>query len=387
MKGRLRGLGYVVSGTVTGVLTLVWLPLALVLGLGFGAPLLTAPLVALERRRLALLGGPSLPDPHRRPDRPGAVAWLRARHAEPVTWRELAYLVLHGTLLLLLDAAATALAFAPLLLLGAVTLPQSEGDTATLDVVVAAAVATLAVVAVLAVALAALYTVGLVAAAHGALARQLLGPGAEAAVRTLTRSRARLVDAFEVERRRIERDLHDGAQQRLLELGMTLVAVELELDEDPEAARPLVRKAAGQARSALAELRELVRGIHPRVLTDLGLAAAVADLAERSAAPVRVALDLPRRPPSTVESTAYFVVAEALANAARHARAASVSVTGHLEGDRLVVEVRDDGVGGADPAHGTGLAGLADRTDAVGGTLTLASPAGGPTVLRAELPW
>ncbi|GAA4443167.1 sensor histidine kinase [Phytohabitans houttuyneae] len=383
----LRALGYVASGAVTGLVTVVWVPLALVLGLGAGWPLLAAPLVALERRRLALLGGPPPPDPHRRPDRPGVVAWLRTRHAEPVTWRELAYLVLHGTLLVLLDAAATAIAFAPLLLLGAVSLPRSEGDTGSLDVAVAAAVAALAVLAVLAVALAALYLVPLAALAHGAVARQLLGPGAEAAVRTLTSSRARLVDAFEVERRRIERDLHDGAQQRLLELGITLVAIELELDEAPEAARPLVRKAAGQARSALAELRELVRGIHPRVLTDLGLAAAVADLADRSVVPVRVALDLPRRPPSTVESTAYFVVAEALANAARHADATTVTVSGRLDGDRLVVEVRDDGGGGADPGRGTGLAGLADRTDAVGGVLTLASPPGGPTVLRVELPW
>jgi signal transduction histidine kinase len=113
----------------------------------------------------------------------------------------------------------------------------------------------------------------------------------------------------------------------------------------------------------------------------------VANLADRSTVPVRVALDLPRRPPSTVESTAYFVVAEALANAARHAAATGVAVHGHLDRDRLVVEVRDAGVGGADPARGTGLAGLADRTDAAGGTLTLASPAGGPTVLRVELPW
>jgi signal transduction histidine kinase len=388
----MRALAYLLSGVATGLAALAWLPVALVLGAVVGTPLLTLPLVAVERRRLRLLGGPAVPDPHRRPDRPGPVAWLRQRCAEPVTWRELAYLALHGTVLLLLDATAIGLALAPVLALGSGTLVRSEAGgpdpVAATDIVVAVAVAGLAVLALLIVASIILYAVPLAAVAHGELARRLLSPGPKAAVRTLVRSRARLVDAFEVERRRIERDLHDGAQQRLLELGMTLVAAQLELDEDPAAAKPLVRRAADQAASALAELRELVRGIYPQVLTDLGLPAAVAELADRSTVPVTVALDLPRRLPSIVESTGYFVVAEALANVAKHAGASEVRVTGGLSGGRLVVEVSDDGVGGADPGRGgTGLTGLADRVEAQGGVLTLASPAGGPTVLRAELPW
>jgi signal transduction histidine kinase len=381
----LRALAYVVSGVAVGLLTLVWLPVALVLGGVVLTPLLTVPLTALERRRLVLLGGPPLPDPHHRPDRPNLRARLRARYSEPVTWRELAYLVLHATVLLLLDAAATALAFAPLLALGFGSF--AGAGTEAVDVVVAVTVGAVTVLGVLVVMAVALYAMPLAAVAHGALARLLLGAGEDATVRTLTRSRARLVDAFEVERRRIERDLHDGAQQHLLALGMTLVAAELELDDGPAAARALVRQAAEQSRTVLAELRELIRGIHPQVLTDLGLSAAVAELADRSTMPVTVELDVPRRLPSTVESTGYFVIAEALTNAAKHSGARNVVVAGGVRGRRLVVEIRDDGSGGADPALGTGLTGLADRVDALDGTLTLASPAGGPTTLTVDLPW
>jgi signal transduction histidine kinase len=374
-----RALAYLVSGTVSGAVTL---PL-LVIGLVIGAPVLAVPVLAVERRRLALLGWPVPGDPHRRPTRPGPVAWLRARYAEPATWRELAYLVLHGTVLLALDVLATAAAFWPLLLLGAgaVTVPSSGAA----DVAAVVVVAVLLVLGLLVVAVVMLYALPLAALAHGALARLLLAAGAEATVRTLTRSRTRLVDAFEVERRRIERDLHDGAQQHLLELGMTLVAADLELTGDPEKARVLVRRAQERSRTVLAELRELIRGIHPRVLTDLGVAAAVAELADRSTVPVTVDLDVPRLP-STVESTAYFVVAEALANAVRHAGATAIGVTGSARAGRLVLEVCDNGTGGADPDRGTGLTGLADRVDAIAGTLTLRSPAGGPTVLTVDLP-
>jgi signal transduction histidine kinase len=388
----LRALAYTASGVVVGAVTLVWLPAAVVLGAVVGVPVLTLPLAALERRRLVLLGGPTVPDPHRGADRPGPVAWLRARYAEPVTWRELAYLVLHATLLLLLDAIATALAFVPILIFGVGSFVRTGSDQGapgpieSTDIVVVVVLAVLAAIAVLVVAGVVLYTVPLAALAHGGLARLLLAPGAEGAVRILTHSRARLIDAFEVERRRIERDLHDGAQQHLLELGITLVAAELELDDGPESARSLVRRAAEQSRSALAELRELIRGIHPQVLTDLGLTAAVVELTDRSTTPVTVALDVPHRLPSTMESTAYFVIAEALTNTAKHAKAAHVSITGNVRAARLVVEISDDGIGGADPARGTGLTGLADRVDALGGTLTLASPAGGPTVVTLELP-
>ncbi len=226
------------------------------------------------------------------------------------------------------------------------------------------------------------------AGARAAVARLILAPReAELDERLVevTRSRARLVDAFELERRRIERDLHDGAQQRLVALTVALGLARLDLPAgSPAAAR--VHEAQEQAKQALTELRELIRGVHPQVLADRGLGAAVADAAGRSPVKVDVDVSLPRRLPGTIEVTAYFAVCEALANIARHSRASRASVRGRLLGDVLTVEVRDDGVGGADPAAGTGLAGLADRIAVVEGRLLLSSPAGGPTVLRVEIP-
>jgi signal transduction histidine kinase len=229
------------------------------------------------------------------------------------------------------------------------------------------------------------FAVAMVAIGHSELARLLLAAGEEETVRMLTRSRARLIDGFEVERRRIERDLHDGAQQRLVALTMTLGLAELE-HGDPDRVRSLVSEAGEQARRALAELRDLIRGIYPRVLTDLGLPAAVAELAQGCGTPLSIAVHIPERLPSTVESAAYFVVAEAVSNAVKHATPNHIWVTGGVDAGRLVIEVRDDGGGGADPAAGTGLSGLADRVDALDGTLTITSPPGGPTVLRLDLP-
>ncbi|MEU7899832.1 histidine kinase [Nonomuraea sp. NPDC049152] len=194
-------------------------------------------------------------------------------------------------------------------------------------------------------------------------------------------SRARLVDAFEAERRRIERDLHDGAQQRLVALSMRLGLAKLDLPEGSPAAEQVAR-AHEEAKQALAELRELIRGVHPRVLTDRGLAAAIREVASRSPIPVEVEADLERLP-EPIEATAYFVVAEALANVARHSQATTVLIRAR---DGLVMEISDDGVGGADPAKGTGLTGLADRLAVVGGRLSVFSPAGGPTTMRVEIP-
>jgi len=202
----------------------------------------------------------------------------------------------------------------------------------------------------------------------------------------LTRSRARIVDAYEAERRRLERDLHDGVQQRLTALIMTIGLARLELADGPAGARELAARAPDEARQTLTELRDLVRGIHPAVLADRGLGAAVEAVAERSPVPVRLDVDLRGRLPDPGESAAYFVVCEALANVARHSRAGLVAVTLRRTGDRLAVEVRDDGVGGAEAGAGGGLVGLADRVAALGGQLHLSSPAGGPTLLRAELP-
>jgi signal transduction histidine kinase len=232
-----------------------------------------------------------------------------------------------------------------------------------------------------------LYGLGAVAGTQAAFARRLLAPRdseLRRRVEELAGSRGRLLNAFEAERRRIERDLHDGAQRHLVLLAMTLGLARLE--QEPARAAALLDDAQRQARQALAALRELIHGIHPQVLTDLGLAAAVGELAERCRVPVVVDLPLLRRLPAAVETTAYFVVCEALTNAVRHADASQVTVSGRLTGSRLTVTVSDDGTGGADPTAGTGLRGLADRTAVMDGTLTVTSPAGGPTTLRVDLP-
>jgi signal transduction histidine kinase len=227
------------------------------------------------------------------------------------------------------------------------------------------------------------------AAIHGAIASGLLGPAQSARlnveVQDLLVSRGQGLDAAEYERRQIERNLHDGAQQRLVALAMGLGMAKEKLDEDPEAARQLVTEAHEHAKQAIVELRDLARGISPAVLTDRGLDAALSALAAQSPVPVDVSCRLGDRLPAPVESTAYFVVAEALANVAKHSRATRASATVGREGDQLVVEIRDDGVGGAD-AGGNGLAGLASRVGAVGGSLTVDSEAGGPTSIRAEMP-
>jgi signal transduction histidine kinase len=198
-------------------------------------------------------------------------------------------------------------------------------------------------------------------------------------------SRARLVDAYEAERRRIERDLHDGAQQRLVALTMKLGLATLDLPPDSQAARE-VSEAHAMAKAALVELRELIRGVHPQILTERGLPAAVRDVAGRSPIPVDTDLALPFRPADSVEVAAYFAVCEALTNTARHSAATRIGITGRLVSGTLLIEVYDDGRGGADPAAGSGLTGLADRVAAVDGRMLLSSPVGGPTRLRVEIP-
>jgi signal transduction histidine kinase len=219
----------------------------------------------------------------------------------------------------------------------------------------------------------------------------LLGPSRSARlaerVEELTESRSRVLAAALAERRRIERDLHDGTQQRLVSLAMELGMAREKIAEDPHAARKLVEEAHREAKRALAEIRDLARGIHPAVLSDRGLEAAISALADRCPVPVEVSVEPDGRPPEAVETTAYFVVAETLANVAKHSGAseAHVAVWRELE-DRLVVEVTDDGKGGANPEAGTGLAGLADRLAALDGRLFVESPIGGSTRVRAELP-
>jgi len=207
----------------------------------------------------------------------------------------------------------------------------------------------------------------------------------EERIDVLETTRAGAVDVQESELRRIERDLHDGAQARLVALGMNLGMAEQKLADDPETARDLVAEARVGVQEALRELRDLARGIHPPVLADRGLEAAISALAHLSAVPVAVEANVPDRPPAAVETAAYFVAAEAMTNAAKHAGASRISVTVEREPSTLVVVVADDGRGGAD-ATGSGLTGLRHRVEALDGRLTIVSPAGGGTTLRAELP-
>ena len=227
------------------------------------------------------------------------------------------------------------------------------------------------------------------AVADAAMSRFLLGPPSDLSARVseLELSRERVVDAAEAERRRIERDLHDGAQQRLVALAMELGRAQAKFADDVDGARELVDQAHAQAKEALLELRNLVRGVHPPVLTDRGLDAALSGLAALCPVPVDVHVDVPVRPKSSVEAVAYFMVAEALTNVAKHSRAshARVVVEGRGYPGTLTVMVSDDGIGGADPAS-PGLSGLADRVSGVDGRLSVESPSGGPTIIAAELP-
>jgi PAS domain S-box-containing protein len=202
----------------------------------------------------------------------------------------------------------------------------------------------------------------------------------------LAASRARIVSAGDVERRRLERNLHDGAQQRLVSLSLSLRLALAKLDTDPVAARAMLAEAGDELGLALEELRELARGLHPAVLSERGLRAAVVTLADRAPLAVEVA-DIPdERLPESVEAAAYYLVAEALTNAVKYADASEVRIRVARGDGSVVVEIADDGVGGADPAAGTGLRGLTDRVEALGGSLAVVSPAGGGTTLRAEIP-
>ncbi|MCQ9131562.1 sensor histidine kinase [Streptomyces hilarionis] len=402
-----RAAAYLLTGAAGGAVVLaaltVWAVAAGVLAVVLvGLPLLAAlafaglPVAALERRRLRWVDPAPAPTAHGEPGAPGVRARLAARLRARATWRELAHTLLAAGLLWPAEAFVLAVALVlplamtatPLLLatvgggreikvakLWTVTGQGAAFGSAALGVLLLAAGA---------------YALGAAAGARAALTRRLVCPregGPQARVVELTRSRARLVDAFEAERRRIERDLHDGAQQRLVALTMALGLARLDAPPGTRLAEQLAR-AQEEAGAALAELRELIHGIHPQVLADHGLAAALADAADRSPVPVDVECELPtERLPQAVEAAAHFVVREALANVARHSGARRACVRARLhEGRLLALEVGDDGRGGADPSRGTGLTGLADRVSVLDGTLSVTSPAGGPTLLRVEIP-
>jgi signal transduction histidine kinase len=221
-------------------------------------------------------------------------------------------------------------------------------------------------------------------------ARELLGPSRteelENQVQRLAQTRAGMVDAADAERRRLERDLHDGTQQRLVALAMNLGMAKAQVTTT-EQARHAIAEAHEEAKAALTELRNLIRGLHPAVLEDRGLDAALSGVTARMPIPVRLTVDgLDHRLPPVIEAVAYFVVSEALSNVAKHAQASQAEVVVQRAGDRLHVIISDDGVGGADPARGTGLAGLAKRASSVDGTFDIASPLGGPTLITVDLP-
>ena len=311
--------------------------------------------------------------------------WLR----DPVTWKSLVFLLgklpmgivawglisLLGTTALVLVLAPVIVAFTPVIFFG------WEIDNP--------AQALLGVPVGIVLLLCCLHLFNGLAWLYGVCARVMLGPSTvdlRARVEGLRDASARILAAADDERRRIERDLHDGAQQRLVALNVLLGVVETKLQSDPQAAAPLVARAREEAQEAVKELRELARGIHPALLADRGLAAALEALAARAPFSVRITGVPDHRLPAAVEATAYFITAEALTNVAKYAGAASALVDLHEERGRLRVTVRDDGAGGADPALGTGLRGLRDRVAALDGRFEVHSVPGEGTSVVAELP-
>jgi len=376
------GLAMLVALTATLVLGVVTLVVVVGVVVLASVPLLTGLLGVVERSRLRLVLGTA-------PSGMSIRERLRAGRRLPVSWPEVGYAFLVSIVLWPLDTLVVIFAVGvPVVLLLApwlTTVDRMQVLGWDVDPGTEAWLASAIGVATL---VAAAYLVGVVAVAQAALARLLLDPReAElaAAVVDLRRSRVDLVDAFETERRRIERDLHDGVQQQLVALTMTLGRAELEVPDGPGLA--LVHQAHRQAEAALDDLRSTVRGIHPRVLVDLGLAAAVHEIADRSPVPVTVDIHLEDRLPGPVEAAAYFVVSEALTNVARHSGARRADVHAWRQGGTFVLSVVDDGHGGARlDGDGSGLRGLRLRLDALGGSLTVTSPDGGPTQVRMECP-
>ena len=390
----------VVTGLVAALVFLVGIPLGIALlpiffvGIAIFVALfwLTVQFAALERARFAVMLGERIPAPPPDPDPPAQ--WLRRtwrRVASPVSIKQLGYALLRFPLSVAEAAVAIGLWSLALVL---ITLPAYNGSLPQGGAVIFGTVlrgphtAVPAVIIGVPLLLAAPWASYFLALGDAAVARYLLGPTASdltARIGELERSRAGVVDAAQAERLRIERDLHDGAQQRLVSLAMELGRARAKFADDPEAARAIIEDAHGQAKEALAELRSLVRGVHPPVLSDRGLDAALSGLAALCPIPVAVRVQIAQRPPPQLEAIAYFVVAEALTNVAKHSRASSAEVDVSRTGDILRIRVQDNGVGGADPA-GQGLAGLARRVAGVDGRLSVDSPAGGPTSIEVQMP-
>lgn len=353
----------------------------------------TRKVTRFERLRAALMLGRPVDSPYE--PLPAANPWVRGRALvrDPATWRDLAWLVLllplgiggalAGVLVALVNLG---MVVAPLWL-WAVPNPNVPALVGWLFTTTGGRFA-LTALGLLAAPLVC-WLVTTVARVQARVAAALLGPGPRQRLvqrtRELTDTRRRVVDAQAAELRRIERDLHDGAQARIVAAGMTLALADRKMRTSGAPARDDVATARRQLDEALAELRRLVRGIHPPILTDRGLAAALTALAGDAPLTVTVQADELGALPPSVESAAYFVVAETLANTVKHAAATTCTITVTHIADLLTITVQDDGRGGADPA-GSGLDGLRRRAEALDGTLSVTSPVGGPTVVRAELP-
>lgn len=350
----------------------------------------------VERWRVGVMLREPIPDPYRpTPDGPW---WERFKSliTDPAIWRDLLYLfllfpigIIEFVVLVVALSIPTSMIVMPFAVLTGNEANIGIGEVFgwTIDTVPES----LAILA-LGVPLLVLGLLAIVGTSrlHVSFARTLLGPDERAVleqrVSDLRQSRTRVMDAEMMELRRIERDLHDGAQQLLVATAIDLAMARDKLESEPEAARELVDKAGAQTREALADIRNLVRGISPAILIDRGLDPAISALAARCPVPVQLDVEIDRRLPEAVETTAYFIVAEALTNVAKHSGATEARVLARIFGDRLLLEVTDNGSGGADPAKGTGLSGLRDRAAALDGELRIDSPTGGSTRIRAELP-
>lgn len=345
------------------LLGFVYVVVVFYVGLGFSLTVIGLPLLAvglaglrvlgrLERARVRALLGVRIEEP--RPLRPGTVGffpWLWTTLKDPVAWRHALYFFIRlpwGILTFTLTLV--------LLFVGWPVLPWVARGLGNAD---------------------------------RAMARGLLSPSGdlERRIAELESDRGVVVDTAAADLRRIERDLHDGAQARLVALAMDLGLAKEKLLEDPEAGARMVDEAHGEVKIALQELRDLARGIHPAILTDRGLGPALSAVAARCTVPVRVTVELPARPADAIEGIAYFTASELLTNVSKHSGARTASVDAWRADERLLLQVRDDGRGGASADAGTGLAGLAERLDAVDGLLVVDSPPGGPTRITAELPW
>ncbi|MFI2204054.1 sensor histidine kinase [Streptomyces sp. NPDC020192] len=407
-----REFGYVLLSLPVSIVLFTWTVTTVSLGAGLlvtflGVPVLAAALAgcrgfgALERARArGLLGlDVAAPEPLR-VRKPGALAWMGAVLKSGASWRNLLYTLVQLPWAVFSFSVAVSLWTLSLSLLtyplwfwvfpmygghGGIQLYGDEHHSVYLDnpfeITVAALVGLLFT-------LATPWIVRALTTVDGLLVRGLLGPSPlSARVVELESDRGVVVDTAAADLRRIERDLHDGAQARLVNLAMDLGLAKEKLREDPRAAAQMVEEAHGEVKTALRELRDLARGIHPAVLTDRGLDAALSSVATRCTVPVKVEVDLPGRPAPAIEGIAYFTVSELLQNISKHSQARSASVDVWHAEDRLLIQVTDDGVGGADASRGSGLAGLAGRLDAVDGVLVVDSPVGGPTRVVAELPW